>query len=159
MAEDTENALEGISLMDLAGLDTAGLEAKHAGEVLPRFLGDFECTNAELRENKGDDGKLKNFQAVFEFTVRGVKTLIDKDIKEEDLIGRKHFESRFIKNEDGIRYLLGFLEELGIKERGKLGDLVNKAKSITVRAVLAHRRDKNDRDVIYAGLKKIQVKA
>lgn len=156
MAEDNDNELAGISLMDLAGLDVSGLEAKHAGEILPRCLADFECEEAELQEVKDKDDKLKGFRASFAFKVLGVHTVIDKEVKEEDLIGRKHFESRFIKNEDGIKYLLGFLEEIGVKHKGKLGDLVNAAKGKRVKAVCAHRKDKNDSDVIYAGLKKIK---
>lgn len=155
MAENEDNILDGVSLADLAGLNTEGMESKRIGDILPRFLGDFECVEAALKEVKEGE-KIKGFSAAFEWKVLGVHALIDKDAKEEELIGKKHFENRFIKNEDGIKFLLGFLEDIGIKERGTLGGLIERAKGRKVKAIISHRKDKNDSERTYSGFAKIK---
>lgn len=156
MADESENVLEGISLSDLAGLNTEGMESKRIGDILPRFLGDFECTEAALKEVKDENGKLKFFKAAFEWKVLGVHALIDKDVKEEELIGKKHNEDKIIKSEDGIKFCLGYLEDIGVRERGTLGGLIEMAKGRKIKAVISHRKDKNDSDKVYSGFAKIK---
>jgi hypothetical protein len=146
-----ENDLEGISLADLEGLDTSGLDAKHFGEAFPRCVADFECVEAEMKELKEN-----TFAVNSVWECKGVHTIIDKDVKEEDLIGRKHTQFATIKDKDGVQFFLGFLEDIGIKERGKLGAIVGKMKGIKIKTLIAHRKDKNDPDRVYAGFTKIK---
>lgn len=154
------NELEGMTLADLTGIDTTGMEARRMGEVLPKMFAQFECTKVESKQN--DDpvtGKVKNFQFTSEWKLLGIETLFEKGIKEEELIGKIHFENRFITNPDGIKFTLGFLEDVGIKERGPLGSLWNKQLGRKIAAVVAHRKDPNDSEKIYSSLTKIKVLA
>lgn len=155
MSEPSE--LEDISLMDLAGLDTTGMESRRIGDILPKILADFTCTEADLGEVQGEK---KMFTARFKFQVDAVHKITDKDYTgtPEDLIGKFHEETRFITNSDGVAFVLGFLEDIGVKERGKLGELVEKAKGKSITAIIAHRKDKNDSDKVYSGLAKIKAK-
>lgn len=155
MSEDT--GIE-ISLLDLAGLDTTGLEAKRIGDVIPRLVGDFECVEAELKEIKKEE-KVTGFVAEFKFKVLGVKTQIDKDFAVEDMIGKEHREGKFLKDNDGIQYLIGFLEDIGVKQRGPLGDLVKAAIGKKITAQVTHRKDKNDSDKVYSSLTKMKILA
>lgn len=150
------NELEGMTLAELTGINTEGMEAKRAGEILPRLYGIFECIKAEIKENKGTDGKVKNFQAASEWKLLGVKTLLDKGVDEATLIGKLHFENRFITNVDGIKYALGFLEDVGIKERGGLGQLWGAQTGRRVEAVIAHRKNPDDTDKVYSSMTKIK---
>lgn len=149
------NELENMTLADLTGVDTSGMEARRMGEVLPRLHGIFECIKAEIKENKDPQtGKLKNFQAAAEWKLLGIKTLLDKGADEASLVGKIHFENRFITNVEGIKFALGYLEDVGIKERGQLGALWSAQIGKRVEGVVAHRRDPNDSDRVYSSLTK-----
>ncbi len=154
-----ENALEGISLLDLAGLDTTDMQARRMGEILPRCLADFECTKAELGQIDDEHGNPKMFKAEFKFKPLGIHMIIDKDVKEEDILKMEHTETRIIKNQEGIEYLIGFLEDIGVKQKGKLDALLEAAVSKRIKAQIAHRKDKNDADKVYSGLAKIKILA
>lgn len=156
----SSNELENMTLADLTGVDTTGMEARRMGEVLPRLHGIFECIKAEIKENKDPTtGKLKNFQASAEWKLLGVKTLLDKGVEEASLIGKSHHENRFITNVEGIKFALGYLEDVGIKERGQLGSLWNAQIGRRVEAVVAHRRDPNDSEKVYSSLAKMKPQA
>jgi hypothetical protein len=150
-----DNEFAGVSLMDLAGLDTSGIEARRMGDVLPKMFADFECTKAELAPYE-KDGKPMGGIARFDFKVAGIHTMIDKDQDEAAMIGKVHQENRFITNADGVKFLLGFLEDCGVKERGALKDLIEKMQGRKIKAVISHRKDPNDSEKIYAGLVKIK---
>ncbi len=154
MSESSD--LEGLSLLDLAGIDTSGIEAKRIGEILPRCLADFECIGAELGEIKDGD-VVKMFKAEFKFKPLGIHMVIDKDVKEEDILKMVHTETRMIKNQEGLQYLIGFLEDIGVKQKGVLSVLMEAAVTKRIKAVITHRKDKNDADKVYSGLAKIKV--
>lgn len=158
MTTEAANEFAGLTLLDIAGLDTTGLEAKRAGEVLPRMGAIFECKKAELAEVKKDDGTLRAVVAKLEMEVIGVTAMLQRDLegKDADYVGKIHYESRFIQDVEGIRYLLGLLFDMGVAAGGQLGDLLSKAEGLRFSAVITHRKDKNDSDKIYASLSKVK---
>lgn len=148
--------LEGMTLADLMGLDTTGMEARRMGEVLPKMFAQFECTKAEMKENKDKDGKIKNFMCSAEWKVLGIQTMLEQGAKAEEYIGKTHFELQFITNAESIKFALGYLEDVGIKERGPLGKLWAMQQGRRINAVISHRKDPNDSDRTYARLDKIK---
>lgn len=56
------------------------------------------------------------------------------------------------------QFLAPFSEHFGIKGKGSVGILVRDTiKDVTIAAIVTNRADKDDPDVIYAGIKNIQV--
>lgn len=159
---DTSNEFAGLSLMDLAGLDISGISAKRFGDVLPKMFADFECKKADLKELKDKDtDQLKGVIASFEWEVLGIHSFLQKDEQGNEydpaaFVGKTHYESRVVQNTEGLQYLVGFLEDIGIKEKGALGVLVEGSVGRRIRAQITHRKDKNDADKVYSGLGKIK---
>lgn len=152
------NEFEGVTLLDIAELDTSDIAAKHRGEVLPKMFGIFECKSAELVEAKNAETKVIGVRAQYEFEVLGVEKMLDKNFegREAEYIGKKHFESSLMTNTEGVQYAIGFLEDCGINEKCKLGDRIKMMEGRRISAIISHRKDKNDSEKVYSGLSKIK---
>lgn len=148
--------LEGVDLLSLAGLDISGLDAKRMGDAWPRMFADFRCTSAELKDVKDTDtGKVKMFIAEFNFECLGVHKKID-EFDENSFIGKTYREAKIIQNTDGIKYLIGFMEDIGNTNKGALKEVLELSAGLQISAIISHRKSKDDPDRVYTSLSKIK---
>jgi hypothetical protein len=148
MANDGSMAgqLDGVTLASLADLDVSDIQGRTIGDVVPEVVGKFRCTKSTLDELKDAAGKVTFFVARFDWQIVEVQESLDKNYSPEWFIGKKHQETRFINlsNMDTMEFLIGFLKELGVSTKGKLGAIVASVaeQNTTVFGMVKHTLDK-----------------
>lgn len=153
MDEDTE----GFSLADLADIDVSEI-AEIRFEQLPNGSYGWEVANADLHEDTKDGER--RYKAEFELKVVEVNAVLEQGVDKESLIGKTHTERFFIKPADeqaevekSIGRIRAFIADIGMDNKGKLGDIVRGAKGHTFPGKIVKKKDKNDPTVEYARLK------
>lgn len=146
-----------VSIDELAGFDLSEVREARSGEVLPRMVGVFEVKEAGL-QTVGQDDKAA---VVFVNEVVGVLAVPppkpgEEPADPESLLGRKHVERRVITNPQSVEFLKGFFVDIGVGGSGKVQELCEQAVGKRFVAMVTHRKDKDDADVVYAGLTKVK---
>lgn len=143
-----------FNLADLAGLDTTEV-AEVRFETLAQGVFEFEITNAELGEGDNKDGE-KRFWAEFVLEVKDVKTVLDRGVDKDSLIGKKHTEKLYIvpaEWEKGVGRIRAWLTDTGLESAGALGQLIEAAKGHLFTGKITHQTDKDDKSIKYARLR------
>lgn len=123
------DAMEEVSLQDLAGFDLSGVEEyRQMGTPAGKYL--FKITDAELSTYEIEDKKLgrKVPRAAIKVEMEVVNcfALVKDDLSEEALIGHKHPELFFIR--DAMKSLgefVAFVHDMGIETSGSINDVLN----------------------------------
>lgn len=148
-----------IDLMTLMGVDLSQVEEARFGEVFPRIFGEFECGEPTIDELK-DKETNKVIGALVKFPWKCIG-ILDKGKCVEDgvsdpatLIGKIHEDVAVLKGGTNVKYLKGYIADVGGNKNLPLGEAMKSVAGRRVRALVGHRRDKNDADKVYAGLQK-----
>lgn len=148
-----------IDIVDLLGVNMAEVEEARMGDILPRFFGQFECGEPTHKELKHKETG-KTIGAIFVFPWKCMAVL-DKGKSAEDgvsdpatLINKIHMDVHFIKSPESLKYLKGYVADVGGNKNASLQDAIKSVAGKRVAAVIAHRADQNDSDKKYARLTK-----
>lgn len=148
---------EGFSLADIADIDVSEI-AEVRFEQIPAGSYDWEVTEASLGEDEKDGER--RFKAEFDLKILEVKAVLEQGVDKESLVGKTFTERYFIKPtepqeeiEKAIGRIRAFIADIGLDNKGKLGDIVRSAKGHTFPGKITKRKDKNDPSVSYARLK------
>lgn len=160
MTTENTNGFAGLTLLDIAGLDTSDIAVKKRGEALPKMFAQFKCVESKMEEikDKDDQTKTVGFRFASEWEVEGIHKMLDREFegKEAEYIGKKHVESARVIDVEGLSYYLGFLQSCGLPHKGALGDLVAGVVGTQINAIIRHTRNKDDKDIVYSNLDKIK---
>ena len=155
MVDDTQG--EGFSLADLAEIDVSEI-AEVRFESIPAGSYGFEITEADLAEDERDGER--RFKAEFVMKIVEVKAVLEQGVDKESLINKSHTERFFIKPsepqedvEKSIGRIRAFIADIGMDNKGKLGDIVRAAKGHVFNGKIVKQKDKNDKSVEYARLR------
>ncbi len=121
MADGIEN--EGMSLADIAGIDTSEIEELRSS-ALPVGLYTFECQAGKLEDRMVKDDTERRVVVSVPMKVVEVDTIAEKDVSESDVMGKTQTEQFFIdpsEAEKGIGYLKGWLADIGADNSGNMG--------------------------------------
>lgn len=127
MADEQElNDVEGeeieFSLADLAGLDASEI-AEVRFEQLPAGLYIFRGTEAKLEEGTNRDDERRVILKM-KMEVVEAKSVLERGIDKDDLIGKKHSENQYIvpeKAAEGIGIIRALYSDIGLPNAGALG--------------------------------------
>lgn len=143
-----------FSLAQIAGLSTADIDPLRF-ESLPKGSYIFEGIEPIKLERVGDD-KVPMFIA--KCKVLAVEALIDElpaGKTEESYTDKQHNESFYIGDDDGLRRLIAFFEDIGfdVKEEGKtIVDFMNQFSEHRFMGVIKYSRNKKDPENPYVNL-------
>jgi hypothetical protein len=157
MADDT-----GLSLADLADIDVSEISEVRFEQLANGSYG-FEVTAADLHEDEKDGER--RFKAEFDMKVNEVKAVLESGVDKESLLNKTYTERFFIKPSDpqedvekAIGRVRAFIADIGLDNKGKLGDIVRGAKGHVFSGKIVKKKDKTDPTVEYARLKLDPVK-
>jgi hypothetical protein len=152
MATDTPM----ISLADLANVDVSSVKEIRA-EPLPQMVGVFQVKEAKI-EALGDDSKPA---IVIKNEVVAVESVLNNEKKPEDLMGKVHNETFFVKEAEDVGRFKAFCVDAGIGFEGPapLNALLSQMVGMQYPGRITHRKDKNDPDRIYSNVRPIVKKA
>lgn len=125
MAEQELDSNEGeaeFSLADLAQLDVSEI-AEVRFEQLPAGLYIFRGTEVKLEDTTNRDDE-RRVVASFKMEVVEVKSVVERGVDKDDLLGKKHNEKQYIvpeKAAEGIGLIRSFLSDIGLTNEGPLG--------------------------------------
>lgn len=167
MTDETEgkefsfDGMEGsVTLADLGGFNMDEVEEFRFGENLPVGRYDFEVVEATLK-TRGEGEKEKPFvnMKVKVINVHAVsengKAVDSTDF--EKFLEREHNEGIYFNDlEQGIGQVKALLNDLGVTESGTLQELLAGIAGTRFTSAMKHRPSKDDKDIIYANLKKIE---
>lgn len=151
-----------VSLIDLMGVDLNQVDEARFGELFPRSFCVFECGEPkmeELKDNKVGSpthGKVIGAIVTFPWHCIGVKE-VNKEEGIDDpskLIGKVHNDLYFLKGATNLKYLKGYIADVGGDKTKPLGEGIKSVMGKRITAVVSHRADPNDSDKKYAGLRK-----
>jgi hypothetical protein len=153
MAEDTE----GFSLADIADIDVSEI-AEVRFQQLPNGSYGWEVTEADLHEDEKEGER--RFKAVFELKIVEVKAVLEQGVDKESLINKTHTERFFIdpsKPQEDVEKAIGriraFIADIGLDNKGKLGDIVRSAKGHVFTGKIVKQKDRDDKSIEYARLR------
>lgn len=120
--EDDEIENGGMSLADIAGLDTDDVEELRS-QALTAGLYVFEMQAGKLQDTtvKDDERRIK---INIPLKVVEVQAITEKGVTEEEVMGKVHTESFFVDPADpgkGIGYAKGFIADAGASNSGNMG--------------------------------------
>lgn len=144
-----------INLADLIGFDMTNVQAKKF-ENLPEGLFEFEIQTDPMPGiyTVGDNPpKGASVLACKVLNVLSVKVPSETPDPTK-LIGKVHRETNVINTGESLEYLQATLEAFGC-QKGKLGDMLASLAGVRFTAAITHRVNKNNTDIVYAGLSKI----
>lgn len=145
--------VDNFSLADLADLDVSEV-AEIRFSSLPAGVFVFSVESATLDEVMNRDDE-KRFIAEFKFKVLEVKAVVKKGVVLEDLVGKQHTEKLYIvpsKAEEGIGLIRAFVNDMGVDNKGKLGEVVERTVGHEFTGKITERKDKDDPSRVYARL-------
>lgn len=152
-----DSATEGFSLADIADIDVSEI-AEVRFESIPAGSYGFEITEADLGEDEKDGER--RFKAEFTMKINEVKAVLEQGVDKESLIGKSHNERFFIKPaepqedvEKAIGRIRAFIADMGLDNKGKLGDIVRSAKGHIFTGKIVKQADKTDKSITYARLR------
>ena len=143
-----------FNLADLAGLDVSEVEEVRF-ETLAQGVYEFKINSTKLDEGDNKDGE-KRFWAEIELEVVDVKTVIDRGVEKESLIGKKLTEKLYIvpaEWQKGVGRIRAWLADTGLENAGELGVLLESAVGHMFNGKIVHQTDKDDKSVKYARLR------
>jgi hypothetical protein len=147
-----------MSLADLAGLDVSGIDEIRF-ETLPQGSYSFEVMEAELVEGTDKD-QAKRFEGRFSMKIIEVLSVLEAGVDKESLVGKSITERFFIsptKTADEIQKAIGrlraFVTDMGCDSTGALGTIIENTIGHKFNAKIAHRKDPEDKSIVYARLK------
>jgi len=156
MSDDDKFKPGEVDLVTLMGVDLSQIEEMRFGEVMPRIFADFECGEPTMEELKNDQGQVIGALVKFPWKVIGIhdasKAKADGVEDPATLLGKIHNDVAVVKGATNVKYLKGYIADVGGNKNQALGEAIKSVGGKRVRAIIAHRRDKNDPDRIYAGL-------
>lgn len=157
MVDESASATEGFSLADIADIDVSEI-AEVRFESLPNGSYGFEITAADLGEDEKDGER--RFKAEFAMKIVEVKAVLEQGVDKESLVNKSHNERFFIKPsepqeevEKAIGRIRAFIADVGLDNKGKLGDIVRSAKGHVFTGKIVKQKDKTDKSVEYARLR------
>ena len=143
-----------FNLADLAGLDISAVEEVRF-ETLAQGIYEFEIKSTKLDEGDNKEGE-KRFWAEIELEVKDVKTVLDRGVEKESLIGKKLTEKLYIvpaEWEKGVGRIRAWLADTGLENSGALGVLLEAAVGHIFTGKIVHQHDKDDKSIKYARLR------
>lgn len=156
MADEQTNAGE-FSLADIADIDVSEI-AEVRFQQLPNGSYGWEVTDADLGEDDKDGER--RFKATFDLKIVEVKAVLEQGVDKESLIGKTHTERFFIKPaepqedvEKAIGRIRAFIADMGLDNKGKLGDIVRSAKGHVFTGKIVKQKDRDDKTIEYARLR------
>ena len=156
----TQDGQEGeVSLLDIAGMDMAGVEEFEGGfDTTPKGVYHFRCKDAELTSVTYADKKTGNdiTRAIiqFEFEIVNVMAFVEDNINPDEWIGKQHRETVFITDvAKGVGQAKAIMSNAGFTGSGSLQELLDAFVGTEFDAPVAQRKGKNDPDHVYANVK------
>lgn len=153
MADDISSMIsvgdDQLSLADLAGLDMTDVkEVRYA--LIPVGNYDFKHDAGELSKvGEGEDAR-----AVIRFQLEVINVYaVAEGVNAEEVIGKKKYQSFYIKTIDDLGRAKAFMIDCGFKGNAPLKDLLEQIQGHVFRANIVHKPDKNDPDTIYDNIK------
>lgn len=125
MADDQDIGVEGeqeFSLADLAQLDVSEI-AEVRFEQLPAGTYSFRGESVSLEDTTNRDDE-RRIVATFKMEVTEVKSVLERGVDKDELVGKKHTEKQYIvpeKAPEGIGLIRAFLGDIGLPNAGPLG--------------------------------------
>jgi hypothetical protein len=119
---ETEAAEAEFSLADLAQLDVSEI-AEVRYESLPAGLYTFKGVEVKFEDTTNRDDERRLVLTV-KLEVVEAKSVVERGVDKEDLIGKKHTEKFYIvpeKAAEGIGLIRAFLADVGLPNEGPLG--------------------------------------
>lgn len=111
-----------FSLSDLAQLDVSEI-AEVRFESLPAGLFTFRGVEAKFEDTTNRDDE-RRIVLTTKMEVVEAKSVVERGVDKEDLIGKKHTEKFYIvpeKAAEGIGLIRAFLSDIGLSNEGPLG--------------------------------------
>lgn len=111
-----------FSLADLAQLDVSEI-AEVRFESLPAGLYRFRGVEAKLEEGTNRDDE-RRIILTAKMEVVEVKSVVERGVDKDDLLGKKHTEKMYIvpeKAAEGIGLIRSFYADIGLPNEGPLG--------------------------------------
>lgn len=141
-----------VTLADLAGLDISDVEAKRFFRA-PKGVYVWEICMDE-QDNLPPGVRAINGKAAMVMPLKIINVIALKDPDYSgtgtDLIGKIHRETQFITQEESLKYIKAFLQDIGLSGNGRLNDLLAGAVGLKFQAPIAHQVDKNDTSKVYS---------
>lgn len=153
MADETQ----GFSLADIADIDVSEIAEVRFSQI-PNGSYGWEVTEADLHEDEKDGER--RFKAVFEIKIVEVKAVLEPNVDKESLVNKTHTERFFIdpsKPQEEVEKAIGriraFIADMGLDNKGKLGDIVRSAKGHIFTGKIVKQKDRDDKSIEYARLR------
>ncbi len=149
-----DNEME-VGLGDILGLDMAQVDAFEGGFVTtPKGLYTWECKDAGL--DKLDTVNGARAVIYFECECQVAHAVMENDDgkDEENMVGWTHRETIFISDlAKSVGQAKAIMQNAGFTGSGTLEEMFDAFCGTQFTAPIAHRKDKNDTDRIYANFK------
>jgi len=148
-----------VSLADIAGMDMAQVEEFEGGfDPTPKGVYHFRCKDAELTQIDFKDKKTGEdvTRAIIQFDMEIVNVLafVDDGINVNDWIEKVHQETVFITDvAKGVGQAKAIMTNAGFTGNASLQELLDAFVGTEFDAPIAHRKNKDDPDVIHANIK------
>lgn len=117
-----EEELEGFSLAALADLDASEI-AEVRFESLPAGLYVFRGESAAFEDTANRDDERRVVLTV-KLEVIEVKSVLERGVDKEDLLGKKHTEKFYVvpeKAAEGLGLIRAWIGDIGLNNEGKFG--------------------------------------
>lgn len=152
----SEESIAMFSLAELSDMDVSDIEEVRSS-ILPAGVYEFEVAKTTFEEETYTDREtedtLTRFKASFELKVVEAKSLVDRKIDKESLVGAKFTEVQRVNpnvSEDemskvkaSIGRIRALISDMGGDSAGKLGDVIENATGLVFTAKINHQKGQN----------------
>jgi hypothetical protein len=138
------------NLAELAGVDMSQVQEVR-GFLTPAGILQLRGVKGSLDIMGTEEGKPA---VIFEFEIKDVKTLSDKTLDPNEVIGKKHREVFFLSEKEDLGRVKAFCIDCGASNgMGSLGQIVEAVgNGHEFYAQINHRKNKNDPNQVYANI-------
>ena len=154
-----------VDLLDIAGFDMSAV-AEVRSTRLPKGRYHLRCEEAKLEaiESKKDGQPVKKPGVKFVLDVTNVVQLVDDRDNPPPadptiLVGKKHIETFFITDPaQDLGRIKAFMVDCGYTGAGTLQEMLADFVGTQFDAVIAHRKNKDDPDIVYVNIDRSKIK-
>ena len=155
--ENHEGEIQEIEVEQLLNFDLSNVEEIRGFQIIPEGIFEFRVVGLSNKKvpwttKQGEDRKSMVLDC--ELEVIACRQCKDSEIDPATLTGTSHTEGFFLSQADDLGKIAAFFADIGVKGKGTILQLCDRAIGLEFVAPIYHKKNKNDTSKVFANLDK-----